>query len=104
MAGGTDFQTAACASSEILARIGAVERLVAEREVRDDVVLDHSLEQRPLEPRGIAQMAALYQAVAQTEPDQDVAAKSFCYRHAFPRLPSMFYLRTRCALGQPVQD
>ena len=44
---------------EVVARVGAVERLVAEREIGDDVALDRRLEQRPLEPRRVAQVAAL---------------------------------------------
>ena len=45
--------------SQIVPRIGAVERLVAEREVGDDVALDRRFQQRPLEPGRIAQMAAV---------------------------------------------
>src|SRR5438445_2195365 len=44
------------AASQIVARVGAVERLVAEREVGDDVALDRGLQERPLEPAGIARM------------------------------------------------
>ena len=61
-----------------MARIGAVERLVAEREVGDDVALDCSLEQRPLEPRWIAQVAPLDARIgANTDPSQNVPAKAF---------------------------
>jgi hypothetical protein len=45
-------------------RIGAVERLVAEREVGNDVAFDRDLQQRPLKPGRIAQMAAGDAAVA----------------------------------------
>jgi hypothetical protein len=37
-------------ASQVMAGIRAVERLVAEREVGDDVALDRSFEQRPLKP------------------------------------------------------
>ncbi len=46
----TAIGAAACAS-EVVPRIGAIERLVAEREVGDDVAFDRGLQQRPLEPR-----------------------------------------------------
>ena len=45
--------------SQVVPRIGTVERLVAEREVGDDVALDRRFQQRPLEPGCIAQMAAI---------------------------------------------
>ena len=62
---------------EVAPRIGAIERFVAEREVGDDVALDRRLQQRPLEPRGVAQMAARDGAVVR-EPHmrEDVAAKA----------------------------
>lgn len=44
---------------KIMARVGAVKRLVAEGEVSDDVPLDRGLNQGPLEPGGIAQVAPL---------------------------------------------
>ena len=69
---------------EIVARIGAVERFVAEREVGDDVAFDRGLEQRPLEPGRVAQMAARDRAVgAEAQPDQHVAAEAFDQRQAF---------------------
>src|SRR5882757_7844468 len=45
-------------SLEVVARVGAVEGLIAEREVGDDVAFDRGLQYRPLEPGWIAQMAA----------------------------------------------
>ena len=61
---------------EVVARIGAVERFVAEREVGDDVAFDAGLEQRPLKPGRVAQMAALDPAVsAEAHPHEKVAAK-----------------------------
>jgi hypothetical protein len=35
---------------KVMSRIGTIERLVAKRKIGDDVVLDYSLQQRPLEP------------------------------------------------------
>ena len=61
----TAIGAAACAS-EVVPRIRAIERLVAEREVRDDVVLDRGFEQRPLEPGRVARVAARDAALLQT--------------------------------------
>ena len=67
-------------------RIGAVERFVAEREIRDDVALDHGFEQRPLEPGRVAQMAALDSTVrTEPEPAQDIAAKALDQRASCDR-------------------
>src|SRR5713101_4067203 len=85
MAGATGFQKAACASRavlgelflKIMARIGTVERLVAERKIRDDVVLDGRFKQWPLKPRGVAQMAAHDVVAFQAHPDQHVAPERF---------------------------
>src|SRR5258708_33578996 len=74
-------------SLEILARIGAVERLVAERKVRNDIALDGSFKERPLKPRRVAHVASFDPTIPQPEPNQDVAAKPLDDRHAFPRLP-----------------
>src|SRR4029077_16970603 len=43
---------------KIMPRIRAVERLVAEREVSDDVAVNGGFQQRPLKPRRIAHVAA----------------------------------------------
>src|SRR5579883_405061 len=43
---------------EVVAGVGAVERLVAEREVRDDISLDCGFQQRPLEPGRVTRMGA----------------------------------------------
>src|SRR5262249_50681470 len=62
--------------SEVVPRVGAIEGFVAEREVRDDVAFDRRLEQRPLEPRGIAQMAMRKRAcAAEPHPGENVAAE-----------------------------
>src|SRR3989304_5726966 len=59
-------------------RVRAVERLVADREVGDDVALDCGFQKRPLEPRRVAQVAALYTALAvEPQPDEDVATEGF---------------------------
>ena len=51
-------EAAACAWLQVVPRIRAVERFVAEREVGDDVAFDRGFEQRPLEPRRVAGVAA----------------------------------------------
>ena len=87
------------------ARIGAVERLVAERKVGDDVALDRRFQQRPLEPGGIAQMAAF-------DPCRRAAAARPECRRGIPRpcaMPSRRALggvsiARRRAAGKPVQD
>src|SRR5216684_823761 len=45
-------------ASQIVARIGAIERLVAEREVRNDVAFYGRLQERPLEPARVPRMNA----------------------------------------------
>jgi hypothetical protein len=60
----------------------AIERLVAQREVGDDVVLDRGLQQRPLEPGGVARVAAGDAAVDHAHPHQHVAAERFDNAHA----------------------
>src|SRR5258708_8162778 len=89
---------------DVLARVRTVERFVAEREIRDDIVFDRRLEQRPLKPRGIAQVAAFDQAVAQAKPDQNVAAKSLDDRHAFPRLSKSPCIRSQRAFGKSIKN
>ena len=89
---------------EVVARIGAVERFVAEREVGDDVAFDGGFQQRPLEPGRIAQMAALDQpVVAEAHPDQHVAAEGLDQRQPFSRCAG-FSASVRWALGQALQD
>ena len=57
-------------------RIGAIEGFVAEREVGDDVALDHRLEERPLEPGRVTQVAALDEAAAiKPHPHEHVTAE-----------------------------
>src|SRR3981081_2906171 len=90
--------------SEILARVGAVERLVAEREIRNDIVFDDSLEQRPLEPRWVAQAASLDPAILQANPNQNVAAKSLDDGHAFAGFAKLLHLSPQWAFRKPVQD
>ena len=73
-------------ASQVVARIGAVEGFVAEREIRHDVVLDRRLEQRPLQPRRIARVAAIDAAVRrEPQPNEHVAAKAFDQRRALAR-------------------
>ena len=62
---------------EIVARIGTVERFVAEREVSDDVALDCGFQERPLKPRRVPQMAPFDPAVTgEPDPNQYVTAKA----------------------------
>ena len=68
---------------EVVPGVGAVEAFVAEREVGDDVSLDHRFKQRPLEPGRIAQMAALNFSVRNPDPDENVAAERLGQRDAF---------------------
>src|ERR1700730_5518978 len=79
--------------SEILAGVGTVERFVAERKIRDDVVFDASLKQRPLKPTGVAQAASLDPAIAHAKPGQNIAAKSLDDGHAFPGFSQLIRLR-----------
>src|SRR6516162_6888364 len=72
---------------EVASRIGAVERLVAQREVGDDIALDRRFEERPLEPRGVAQMAAGDRVVREAHVGEDVAAKRLDEREALARRP-----------------
>ncbi len=107
-AAGTGFeeQLAHGASLEVVARVGAVERFVAEREVGDDVALDRRLQQRPLEPRRIAQVAALDRAVGvEPQPDQDVAAERLP-TSAMPSRPRPARQRRAGSRpgGQPLED
>src|SRR5215207_5417582 len=61
---------------EIVSGIGAIERFITKWEVGHDVALDRGLQQRPLEPGRITQVAAFDAGVGvETQPDQDVAAK-----------------------------
>ena len=62
--------------SQIVARVGAVEGFVAQREVGDDVAFDRRLQQRPLEPGGIARVAA---------GDPPVRAEAHATRRRSPR-------------------
>src|SRR4051812_37508695 len=62
-------------------RVGAVEGFVAQREVGDDVALDDCFEQRPLEPRRVAQPAMPDTASSiQPYPAEDVTAEAFDQR------------------------
>src|SRR5215813_3087974 len=70
-------ESSARTSSQIMPRIGAVERLVAEREVGDDIAFDHHFQQRPLEPRRIAQMATRHAFAIEAHPGEHIATKRF---------------------------
>src|SRR5450756_1692304 len=64
-----------CCSSEVVTRIGAIEGFVAEREVGDDIAFDCRLQQWPLKPRRVAQVASFDPTIPHAEPNQNVAAK-----------------------------
>src|ERR1700730_13256743 len=89
---------------EVMSGIGTVEGFVAEGKIRDDVTFDRGLEQRPLEPRGIAQVATVDAAVPQAKPDQNVAAEPLDDRHAFARLHSVRRFGSQWPFGKPVHD
>src|SRR5262245_48032099 len=89
---------------EIVTRIGAVERFVAEREVGDDVAFDRDLEQRPLKPGRVAQMAALDGPVlAEADGHEYVAAKGLGDAETFACLAGLLERRAEFALRQPLQ-
>src|SRR6516164_301455 len=66
-----------------MARIRAIERFIAEREIRDDIALDGDLKQRPLKPRRITQMTARDMTRLKPQRNQHVAAKALDQRQAF---------------------
>src|SRR5271166_5428757 len=71
---------------KVASRIRAVERLVAEGEVGDDIALDRRFEQWPLEPRSVAQMTAGDRAVGvQPHVSEDVAAERLDQSKALAR-------------------
>ena len=58
--------------------------------VCNDVALDDRFQQRPLEPRRIAQMAAIdAAAVVDPDPGEDITAEPLNQRRAFARLRNM---------------
>src|SRR5215510_16589604 len=86
----------------MMARIGAVERLVAEREVGDDVAFDHDLQQRPLKPRRIAQMAARHALTIEAHPDEHIATERFGETETFAAFAGAFHVHLDRALRQPL--
>src|SRR5690348_15367298 len=91
------------AASEIVSRVGTVERFVAQREIGDDVALDRRFEQRPLEPRRVAQVAARDRAVGiEPQPNQHVAAEALDQRQAFTAIPRQ--LDTRRTRRQLIEN
>src|SRR6195256_1424528 len=92
-------------ASQIVARIGAIERLVAEREVRNDVAFYGRLQERPLEPARVPRMDAGKPAVCpDAHAHEDIAAEGLDQGGAFigrrPRRPLSPDL-SRC---QPAQE
>src|SRR3954470_14178549 len=76
--------TAKCAS-EIMPRIGTVEGFIANWKVGNDVAVNGSFQQRPLEPGRISRMAARNPAFRQSDPDEYIASESFNDGHALSR-------------------
>src|SRR5258708_38663285 len=73
---------------EVMAGVRAVEGLITQREVGDDVAFDRCLEQRPLKPRGVAQVAALYAARgADPKPRKNIPPEPFTKRWALTEDP-----------------
>ena len=69
-----------------MAAVGAVEGFVAQGKIGDDVALDRGFEQRPLEPRGVAQVAAGDAAEGvEAQPGEDVAAEALDQGRPLPR-------------------
>src|SRR5262245_43642396 len=87
-------------SSEVMPRIGAVERFVAEREVSDDVAFDHHFEERPLEPRRIAQMAARHALAVKAHPGQHIATERFGEPETFAAFTGAFHVSLDRAVRQ----
>jgi len=91
-----------------VARVGTVERLVAEREVGDDVSLDGGLEERPLEPAGVAGMHPGQPAVlAESHAHEHVATERLDQRRAFACPEQRRYAQDRPRrqpVEQPVDD
>src|ERR1700758_1485392 len=67
---------------EVVPRIRAVERLVAEREVGHDVAFYGRLQQRPLKPRRVAQVTALDAPGTEAHVCEDIAAETLDERGA----------------------
>src|SRR5262245_9307806 len=89
---------------EVVARIGAVERFVAEREVGDDVAFDRHCEQRPLQPGRIAQMAALDGAVlAEANRYENIAAEGLGDAETFAGFAGFSERGAEFALRQPLK-
>ena len=88
-----------------MTRIGAVERFVAERKVGDDVAFNRDLQQWPLEPRSIAQVAACDVPVgADAQPDQHIAAKGFDQAKTFATLAARAQRNLHLALRQAAEN
>ena len=69
---------------KVVPGIGAVERLIADRKIRDDVVLRSRLRERPLKPRGVAQVTGATFLRRPGKADENVAAKALDQRWASP--------------------
>src|SRR5262245_59329037 len=83
-------------------RIRAVEALVAEREVADDVAFNRRLQPRPLKPGWIAQMAARNPPFGpEFRPYEHIAAKAFDKRQSLARARGR--LHTQRSVGKVIE-
>ena len=64
--------------------VRAVEGLINERKIGDDIAFDGRFKERPLKPGWVAQMASLdYARRADPHPDENVASETLDERGAF---------------------
>src|SRR5262245_59102732 len=89
---------------EIVTGIRAVERFVAQWEVRDDIALDRSFQQRPLKPGRIAQVTTRDPAAFESHPYQHITAKRFRHSETFAHLAIGIDRDPHRACGQTSQD
>src|SRR5262245_8867095 len=90
-------------SLKVVSGIGTVERLVAEREVGDDIAFDDGLQQRPLEPGRIAQVAAGNALVRERQPHQHGPAERLRHPEPFARRAARVDLGADRAARQGLQ-
>jgi hypothetical protein len=88
---------------KIMSRVGAVERLIAKREVGEHVAFDHHLQQRPLEPRGIAQVAARHALAIEAQPGEHIATERFSETETFADLAGRHHVDPDRAVRQSPQ-
>ena len=89
---------------KVVTGIGAIERFVAQGKIGDDVALDHRLQQRPLKPGRIAQMAARYTIPIEPDPHKDIAAEALDEPQTFPHSRSRMQRLQNRTFRQTLQD